>query len=175
MKTMNLAIKPLVTTFAGMLLTCMTMSAQAQTVKLGALVNGQVTQLSVKEGDKVQKGQVLLEIDARALQAQVAQIKANLRLAELELKDAKMDFDAEKALFDQNATAKRRFDGVQLTNDRAKARVDLLKAELAELMALQDYHTIRAPVSGQITQVSVSLGDTVFKEHQPLLQIEVSP
>jgi p-hydroxybenzoic acid efflux pump subunit AaeA len=167
--------KPLAISLAGVLLSMMAVSVHAQTVKLGALVNGQVTQLSVKEGDSVQKGQALLEIDARALQAQMAQIKANLRLAEIELKDAKTDFEAEKALFDQNATAKRRFDGVQLTNDRAKARVDLLKAELAELTALQDYHTIRAPVSGKISQLSVSLGDTVFKEHQPLLQIEVSP
>lgn len=168
-------IHPIALSLSAILGLMMSLGAQAQTVKLGALVNGQITQLMVKEGDLVQKGQILLEIDARALSAKAGQVKANLRLAELELKDAKVDFEAEKALFDQNATAKRRFDVVQLTNDRAKARVELLKAELAELQALQDYHSIRAPVSGKISQLSVSLGDTVFKEHQPLLQIEVSP
>ncbi len=150
-------------------------SLAAQTVKLGALVNGQITQLAVKEGDMVQKGQLLLEIDPRQLQAKMAQVKASLRLAELELKDVRVDFEAEKALFDQSATAKRRFDAAQLSNDRAKARVDLLKAELAELQAMQDYHSIRAPVAGRVSSLSVQLGDTVFKEHQPLLQLEVSP
>ncbi len=101
------------------------MPSQAATI--GALVDGQITSLSVKEGDKVNKGQALLSIDSRALQASLAQIKAKLRLAELELKDAKVDFEAEKALFDQSATAKRRYEASLLFKDRATAKVDALR------------------------------------------------
>jgi multidrug efflux system membrane fusion protein len=139
---------------------------------IGALVDGQVVQLLAKEGDQVKKGQLLLEVDARAQQAIVAQLKARLKLAELELKDAKIDFEAEKALYDQSATAKRRFDLVQLVNDRAAARVDVLRGELAEALAKLDYFMIKAPFDAKVTRVHVNLGDTVFHEHQRLIELE---
>ena len=147
-------------------------SAQAATVNIGALVDGQITALNIKQGDQVQKGQVLLEIDPRAAQAMVAQAKARLRVAEAQYKDAKIDFEAEKALFDQTVTAKRRFDAALLANEQASAKVALIQAELIEAQAKVDYYVIKAPVSGQIQQLSVGLGDTVFHEHQPLLRIE---
>ena len=147
-------------------------AAQAATISLGALVDGQVTSLSVAIGDQVKKGQVLLEIDPRRAQAQIARLKAQVRLAEAEYKDAKVDFEAEKALFDQTATAKRRFDAAVLNNERSSAKLDALRAQLQEAQVQLDYYVIKSPVDGQIKQLSVQLGDTVFHEHQPLLQIE---
>ena len=148
------------------------LAAPSHAAVIGALVDGQVVQLLAKEGDQVKKGQLLLEVDARAQQAIVAQLKARLKLAELELKDAKIDFEAEKALYDQSATAKRRFDLVQLVNDRAAARVDVLRGELAEALAKLDYFMIKAPFDAKISKVHVRLGDTVFHEHQRLIELE---
>ena len=149
------------------------MPSQAATI--GALVDGQITSLSVKEGDKVNKGQALLSIDSRALQASLAQIKAKLRLAELELKDAKVDFEAEKALFDQSAIAKRRFEASLLLKDRAAARVDALRAELNESQAKLAYHDILSPIDGVVTKLWVQLGDTVFHENMKMIEIEAKP
>lgn len=149
------------------------MPGQAATI--GALVDGQITSLSVKEGDKVNKGQALLSIDSRALQASLAQIKAKLRLAELELKDAKVDFEAEKALFDQSATAKRRFEASLLFKDRATAKVDALRAELNEAQAKLAYYEIISPVDGVVTKLWVQLGDTVFHENMKMIEIEAKP
>lgn len=147
----------------------------AYAATIGALVDGQITQLSVKEGDKVSKGQALLSIDTRGLQANIAQIKAKLRLAELELKDAKIDLEAEKALYDQSATAKRRFDAANLTKDRASAKVDALRAELNASQAQLPYHEITSPVDGVVTKLWVQLGDTVFHENMKMIEIEAKP
>jgi len=151
-------------------LLCATQLAGAATI--GALVDGQIAVLSVKEGDKVAKGQLLLEVDARAQQARIAQIKSRLKLAELELKDAKLDFEAEKALFDQTATAKRRYDAAVLVNDRATAKVDVLRNELSEANVKLDYYLIKAPFDATITKLWVQQGDTVFHENQKLLELE---
>lgn len=147
----------------------------SQAATMGALVDGQITSLSVKEGDKVNKGQALLSIDSRALQASLAQIKAKLRLAELELKDAKVDFEAEKALFDQSATAKRRFEASLLFKDRATAKLDTLRAELNEVQAKLAYYEIVSPVDGVVTKLWVQLGDTVFHENMKMIEIEAKP
>jgi len=139
---------------------------------LGALVDGQVTGLTVKEGDKVTKGQLLLEVDARAQQARINQLKARLKVAELELKDAKTDFEAEKALFDQTVTAKRRYDAVVLVTDRATAKADVLRAELAEALVKLDYYLIKSPFDATVTKLWVQNGDTVFHENQKLIELE---
>lgn len=167
---MNWKHRFLITTFTGVF---SVLSSHAATI--GALVDGQITQLSVKEGDKVGKGQQLLSIDSRAHQATLAQIKAKLRLAELELKDAKLDFEAEKALFDQSATAKRRFDASILLKDRATARVDALRAELNEVQAKLAYFDIVSPVDGVVSKLWVQLGDTVFHENMKMIEIEAKP
>jgi RND family efflux transporter MFP subunit len=144
----------------------------ASAANIGALVDGQVSHVDVKEGDKVVKGQLLLEVDARVLQAQITQIKARLKMAELELKDAKIDFNAEKALFDQSATAKRRFDAAVLVNERATAKLDVLRAELVEAQTKLDYHLIKAPYDATITKLWVQAGDTVFHENQKMIELE---
>ncbi|MCI4411071.1 MAG: biotin/lipoyl-binding protein [Thiotrichales bacterium] len=139
---------------------------------IGALVDGQIVLLQVKEGDQVKKGQPLLEIDSRAIRAHIAQLKAKLHFAELELKDAKTDFDAEKALFDQTTTAKRRFDAAILVKDRASAKVDVLRNELNEAQSKLDYYVIVSPIDGVVRKLWVALGDTVFHENQKMIELE---
>lgn len=149
-------------------------SGYAQAASIGALVDGYVTQIHVKEGDTVHKGQILLNIDARALQASIQQIKAKLRMAELELKDAKTDFEAEKALFDQTSTAKRRYDAFVLAKERAAAKVDWLRAELNEAQARLSYHDIVSPVDGKVSKLWVQVGDSAFHENMKLIDIEAN-
>jgi RND family efflux transporter MFP subunit len=163
-------MKKMMTRLSVMTLVLISQLAGAATI--GALVDGQVMAIAVKEGDKVSKGQLLLEVDARAQQGRIAQLKSKLRLAELELKDAKLDFEAEKALFDQSATAKRRYDAAVLVNDRALAKVDVLRNELSEATAKLDYYLIKAPFDATISKLWIQNGDTVFHENQKLLELE---
>jgi RND family efflux transporter MFP subunit len=158
--------------FITLLTTLMSVAHISSAAIVGALVDGQVSGLTVKEGDSVSKGQLLLEVDARAQQARISQIKARLKMAELALKDAKLDFEAEKALFDQTVTAKRRYDAAVLVNERAATQVDVLRAELAEAQAKLDYHLIKAPYNAKLTKLWVQNGDTVFHENQKLFELE---
>lgn len=143
----------------------------AQAASIGALVDGQVTAVHVKEGDQVTKGQPLLNIDSRALEAQIQHLQASVRLAELELKDANINYAAEKALFDQASTPKRRYDSFVLAKERASAQVALVRAQLSEAKAKLSYHHLVAPVDGQVEKLWVNLGDTVFHEHMKLIDI----
>lgn len=144
----------------------------AQAATIGALVDGQVTQLLVKEGELVKKGQLLLEIDSQVLSAQMLELKTKIKQTELELKDAKVNLEAEKALYDQSATAKRRYDAFVLASEYAQAKVNVLKAELAQVQARLAYHMIKAPFDAKVSKVWVQLGDTVFHENQKMIELE---
>lgn len=156
------------------LMTALLSAAQvgAAEITLGALVDGQVRQVLVTPGTQVSKGQLLLEIDARMQQARIAQLKARLRLAEAELKDARIEHEAEKTLYDQTVTAKRRYDAAVLTMDKSSARTDALRAELQEAQAMLDYYVIKAPADGKVDEVFVQVGDTVFHENQKLMRLQ---
>lgn len=158
--------------FMVMLVILFAVATNSFAASIGALVDGQIVSLQVKEGEQVKKGQILLEIDSRTIRARIAQLKSKLHLAELELKDAKIDFEAEKALFDQTTTAKRRFDAVILLKDRASAKVDVLRNELNEAQSKLDYYVIVAPIDGIVSKLWVALGDTVFHENQKMIELE---
>ena len=77
-------------------------------VFLSSEVSGEIIDLPVKEGQLVEKGQLLVKINPDLIQAQVSQsqaglqnVRAQLENAEAGLKNAKANYDRSKALFDK--------------------------------------------------------------------------
>src|SRR6478672_4282894 len=66
-------------------------------VDMSALVMGQIVNLAVKEGDKVKKGQLLLQIDQKQLAAQAQGREASLAAMRHDLEAAKAKFDYDRA------------------------------------------------------------------------------
>ena len=146
---------------------------EAATVKIGALVSGQVIKVYVKPGQKVVKGQKLLEIDDAAFQAEVAAADARLAQAELKLADAKVELDKQLDLFDRTVTAKRALDKAQLAYDLLQQQVKMLTAQLNAKKAWQKYYHLVAPRKGRVAKIYAPVGSTVYLENTPLLDLEV--
>lgn len=149
-----------------------TFSAQAQTVKIGALVAGQVIEVHVKEGQHVKKGQLLMKIDDTRYQAKLRSMEASLQMAKLKLADQKINLDQALDLYDRTVTATRERDTAQLAYDLANQTFEKAKADLAYYQAWARYFVIKAPVSGRIKKIDAPTGTTVYKENTPLIQIE---
>ncbi len=130
-------------------------------VDLRPEVQGYITDIAFTEGTHVKKGQKLYEIDQRLYQDAYDQAKANVEVAEGNLKQAQQDADRYTYLNMQDAVAKQTLDHAVIALDNAKSA--LKAAQQAEKIAATNltYSVILAPFDGTIGFSQVKLGNMV--------------
>jgi RND family efflux transporter MFP subunit len=124
---------------------------------LSSKVMGRVVALTVNEGDHVNRGGFLLRIESGEISAQAYQAQAAYN-------NAKLQYDRIKRLFDENAATRMEMDQATLGLESAKAGLNAAKA-------MESYTTITAPITGQIVEKHINLGEMALPG-QPLLKIE---
>ena len=130
-------------------------------VDLRAQVQGYITEISFIEGDHVHKGQKLYEIDRQLYQESYDQAKANLQVAEGNLKQAQQDADRYVYLNSQEAIAKQILDHAVITLENAKNTVTAAQQTLKMAATNLNYAVISAPFDGTIGFSQVKLGNVV--------------
>ncbi len=122
---------------------------------------GRVVRVFVDAGDWVKQGQTLLSIDravqtqeGESLKAQIGVARADLQLAENEMKRALQ-------LVERGFISAADVDRRTATRDAARARVNVAIAQLGAATARTANLDVRAPVSGYVLQRSVEPGQTV--------------
>ena len=145
----------------------------AQRVELRARVAGPVQSVLFREGDLVQMGQPLFQIDPRTLDASVARAKAELKLARAREGLTGSEASRARRLHEDHAIATEEFDRrvaayAEAQAQRAAAQASLQTAELEREFAL-----IRAPISGRIGRAHVTPGNFVDAgaDQRPLASI----
>ncbi|WP_214228724.1 efflux RND transporter periplasmic adaptor subunit [Pedobacter sp. B4-66] len=159
-------------------------------VKLSSEVSGEVTELLVKEGDVVKKGQLLIKVRPDVLQSGFERAvasnntqKAQVVAAEQQLKQANANFDNTEAsykrsqeLYTRKVISASEFDAAKAQYFSALADIARLKAmvtgakyslaeggaNVKEAGANLAKATIYAPVDGVISKLSVELGDRIL-------------
>ena len=121
-----------------------------------AKVSGVVKKLLVEEGYKVKQGQILAKLDDEQLRHRKNQALANLN-------KLKNDFERHKELFQQNLVSADTFDKIKYEYESLKAAFDLANLEL-------NYTSIRAPISGVISERFIKVGNMI-NINQPTFKI----
>jgi RND family efflux transporter MFP subunit len=119
---------------------------------------GTVTEVLVKEGDRVETGQILVRIDARDLVAKSAQVSASVADAEAMHRDALTQANRIRGLYADSAATRAQLDAVETGLARAEAAVAAAHATASELGAVSSYSVIRAPFGGVVTKRFVDPG-----------------
>jgi membrane fusion protein (multidrug efflux system) len=130
-------------------------------VELRPQVNGYITGIHFKEGDKVAKGQKLYSIDQQQSEATYRQALANLSVQEANLERAKKDVERYRELDQQDAIAKQQVDYAEATYAAAQKQVDAAKATVQAVQTNVRYTNIVAPFDGTIGISLVRLGASV--------------
>jgi membrane fusion protein (multidrug efflux system) len=130
-------------------------------VELRAQVNGYITAMHFKEGEKVKKGQKLYSIDQQQSEATYKQALANLSFQEANLEKAKRDVERYRELDKSDAIAKQQVDYAEATYAAAKEQVAAAKANVSGAQTNVRYATIVAPFDGTIGISAVRLGASV--------------
>ena len=142
-------------------------------VKVSADVAAKITRLDVKEGDWVEEGQFLVQLDREKFVAAVERSEASLRAAEADANlvkqnviKAEKDFNRTKELFDKKlesqATMDQAFAAYQVEKARYQSsleQVDQAKAILKQAMDELSKTTIHAPMAGTISQLNKEVGE----------------
>ncbi|MDD2310572.1 MAG: efflux RND transporter periplasmic adaptor subunit [Desulfuromonadaceae bacterium] len=148
-------------------------------------IPGSISVLRVREGDRVRKGQLLLQLDAQENQANAAvataavdEARRGLDEAVSHKKLADTTFARYQNLFKEQAVSRQEFDVRQTEKDvaaqgvaRAESRVKQAQAGSRASATMSGYTRIVAPISGVITSKQADLGATVFPG-QPMMTIE---
>ncbi|RSK48518.1 efflux RND transporter periplasmic adaptor subunit [Hymenobacter rigui] len=130
-------------------------------VELRSQVAGFITRIYFKDGDVVQKGQPLYEIDRRKYQAAYQQALAGLRSTQATVQNAKVNLDRYQRLAQQDAIAKQIVDNASTSYATAQAQVAEAQANVALARTDLDYSIINAPFTGRIGISQVRLGAQV--------------
>ncbi|QNH61578.1 efflux RND transporter periplasmic adaptor subunit [Hymenobacter sediminicola] len=130
-------------------------------VELRSQVAGFITQIYFKDGDLVQKGKPLYEIDRRKYQAAYQQALAGLRSAQAVVQNAQVNLNRYQRLAQQDAIAKQIVDNAATSYSTAQAQVAQAQANVALARTDLDYSVINAPFTGRIGISQVRLGAQV--------------
>jgi HlyD family secretion protein len=130
-------------------------------VSVGTQVSGTVKKLYVDFNSKVQKGQILLELDDALLAAQQKQSAANVQNAEATLELATANEIRARDLFAQEYVSRQELDSAVQAKKAAEAQLKLTQATVEKDRANLAYSVIRSPVSGVVVDRSVDVGQTV--------------
>ncbi|MBZ0104949.1 MAG: efflux RND transporter periplasmic adaptor subunit [Sulfuricella denitrificans] len=135
-------------------------------VNVGTQVSGVVKKLYVDFNDKVEKGQVLLELDPALLNAQVKQSDANVQNAQASLELANANLARSRGLFAQEYVSRQELDQSVQALKAARAQLALARAQNERDRAQMAYSIIRSPVSGVIVARNIDVGQTVAASFQ---------
>ena len=137
---------------------------------LSAQVPGAIVSLNVKAGDRVRVGQELLRIDASAAQQNVAGSTAQLEAAQANMRVAGKELERQKQLFQKQYISQGALDRAQAQFDAAQAQVNAQQAQTRAAQTQTGFFSVRAPFSGVVSDVPVTLGDMAMPG-RPLLTL----
>lgn len=149
-------------------------------VKISSEVSGEIIELPFKEGQQVEKGDLLVKVNPDLIQSAVSRsqasyqnVRAGLEQAEASLKEAKANYERNKKLFERGVISKADWDRSIAAYETAQAArssayygVQSAAATVNEAKDNLSRTTIYAPMSGTISLLSVELGERVVGTQQ---------
>jgi HlyD family secretion protein len=144
-------------------------------VKITPDVSGEIVELTVKEGDHVEKGQLLIRIKPDVYISQkdrsmaaISSARARLAQAEAQFIQAELSFNRTKQLYSEETISKSEYEQAEASYSVAKAEVDAAKfsvvsaeASLKEANENLVKTSIYAPMTGTVSMLLVELGERV--------------
>ena len=131
------------------------------TAVVRAKVDGELKAVSFTEGQWVQAGQVLAEIDARAYEAQLNQAQGQLARDTAQLKNAQLDLQRYQDLLSKDAIARQQVETQAALVGQLQGTVQANQAQVEAARLQLSYTKVTAPISGRLGLKQSELGSLV--------------
>ena len=155
----------------------------AEWVAVAPNVSGKVATIEVAVGLPVKTGDTLFTLDTADLQLQFNQAKASLAPAQTAYNDATAQVTRMQKLFEAGAVSKVDRDGAKSKAEAAKGQLEAAQAAIAILQKKLDDCVVKAPIDGDVSLKSISIGSlaapntpaiTVINTRNVLVHINVT-
>jgi RND family efflux transporter MFP subunit len=143
--------------------------------ELAVRMPGRVGRVMVDEGDRVRKGQPLLELETQYLQLDLKRADADVARARATTADAQRDFKRKQELIAKDSVSKAAFDRSETAFQAAQAAAQ--SAEAARDLAKQhlDDAVLRSPITGVIAERRTDVGERLGDASVAFVVVQTSP
>lgn len=124
-------------------------------------IDGQITQIFVKSGDRVRQGAPLIQIDPRRQQAAVASQEAEVAAREAAVTFARQQAQRSSELLAAGAISRQELEQAETALRTAEANLKALQAQVRQEQVQLRYYTVAAPTDGVVGDVPVRVGNQV--------------
>ena len=135
-------------------------------------ISGIITEILKEAGDYVQAGEVIAKVKVIPDMGSLSNAEARVRLADINLQQAKVDYDREKNLYDQKLVSADEFDKVAQQLRQAKHEVSaatdalqVVRDGFSKSNASASSTLIRSTISGVILDIPVKVGNSVINSN----------
>jgi RND family efflux transporter MFP subunit len=138
---------------------------------LSGKVMGTIVSIRKAAGDPVRKGEVLVVVDSRDVEGQIAQAKGALAQAQAAETIARTNLQRFEQLFARNAASQLELDQARFQAESAKGAVTQAEGAVATASSYRSYAEIAAPFDGRVVDRLCEVGD-MTAPGRPLMKIE---
>lgn len=133
----------------------------SRSVELRPRVSGQITAVHFRDGQIVRKGEPLFTIDPRPYRAALAEAQAGVATARSDLALAQTELARAQRLIDDDAVSASEIDTLEARVTASKAALAAAQARVRSRSLDVEFTTVRAPISGRISDRRVDPGNLV--------------
>jgi RND family efflux transporter MFP subunit len=132
-----------------------------ETTILAARLLSRLEEITVRAGDYVEAGQVLVRLESEDLEARVGQAEERIRSVQARLTEARQSLERARELRQRQLIAEADLDAAEANAMTLEAQLAGARQALAEAQTSLDYAEIRSPLAGRIVDRFAEPGDTV--------------
>ena len=132
-----------------------------QKASIASKATGRLILLTVEEGDKVRKNQIIGQIEDQDVVATLAQVRANYEMSKADLNDAKQWLDRQRSLFASGSASQAELDAAEARLNRVTASIKSAQASVASSEVALENTRIRAPFDGTVLTKNANVGEVV--------------
>ena len=139
-------------------------------VNIKPQINGIIAELYKEAGQKVERGEVIAKLTVIPDMNSLSSAQSRVRLAEINLKQAQVNFDREEALYDKNLVSAEEYDQVRQQLNQAKEEqaaaqeaLEVVRDGVSKSNAKSSSTLVRSTISGLILDIPVKVGNSVIQ------------
>lgn len=140
-------------------------------VTVRPMASGELTKVGFREGEDVNQGALLFEIDSRPYLAALNKARATLSRDRVIMENARRDYDRYSQLAKEGIVTQEQADGYRTKAETATADLAADRAAMEDAQAQLSYCTITSPISGRLGSLSVDRGNVVKANDTALVTI----
>jgi RND family efflux transporter MFP subunit len=124
-------------------------------------VEGFITAINARPGQRVGRGTPLMQIDSGRQQAAVANLESVRAARQADVQFARQQAERLKTLYEAGAVSQQEYEQATTAVQTSEAQLQATEAQIREQRVELDYHTVTAPTAGIVGDIPVRVGDRV--------------